>query len=179
LRVSAVTAAQAWALRLLGEIASRSDPPDVEPAEGRDRQALALAAELGMRPLLAHCHFGLGKLYRRTGKRERAQGAPHHSDDDVPGDGHALLAGAGGGGNGWFLIADSVPIQPSSVYDQNPRFRSSRKLVILRGLSSSVRVSSKANDSDSVANTKPRSRHGRCQQVFYPLLLWRPVDGPS
>jgi hypothetical protein len=26
-----------------------------------------------MRPLIAHCHLGLGKLYRRTGKREQAQ----------------------------------------------------------------------------------------------------------
>jgi hypothetical protein len=26
-----------------------------------------------MRPLVAHCHLGLGKLYRRTGKRERAR----------------------------------------------------------------------------------------------------------
>jgi len=26
-----------------------------------------------MRPLIAHCHLGLGKLYRRTGKREHAQ----------------------------------------------------------------------------------------------------------
>jgi len=26
-----------------------------------------------MRPLIAHCHLGLGKLYRRTGQRERAQ----------------------------------------------------------------------------------------------------------
>jgi len=26
-----------------------------------------------MRPLVAHCHLGLGKLYRRTGKREQAQ----------------------------------------------------------------------------------------------------------
>jgi hypothetical protein len=34
--------------------------------------ALALAGELGMRPLVAHCHLGLGKLYRRTGKREQA-----------------------------------------------------------------------------------------------------------
>jgi len=36
-------------------------------------QAMALAEELGMRPLVAHCHLGLGKLYRRTGKREQAQ----------------------------------------------------------------------------------------------------------
>ena len=34
---------------------------------------MALAAELGMRPLVAHCHLGLGKLYRRTGKRQQAQ----------------------------------------------------------------------------------------------------------
>jgi uncharacterized protein HemY len=26
-----------------------------------------------MRPLVAHCHLGLGKLDRRTGKREQAQ----------------------------------------------------------------------------------------------------------
>ena len=26
-----------------------------------------------MRPLVAHCHLGLGKLYARTGKREQAQ----------------------------------------------------------------------------------------------------------
>jgi hypothetical protein len=25
-----------------------------------------------MRPLVAHCHLGLGKLYQRTGKREQA-----------------------------------------------------------------------------------------------------------
>jgi hypothetical protein len=29
--------------------------------------------KIGMRPLVAHCHLGLGKLYRRTGKREQAQ----------------------------------------------------------------------------------------------------------
>jgi hypothetical protein len=26
-----------------------------------------------MRPLMAHCHLGLGKLYRRTGQREQAR----------------------------------------------------------------------------------------------------------
>jgi uncharacterized protein HemY len=26
-----------------------------------------------MRPLVAHCHLGLGKLYRRTGQRDQAQ----------------------------------------------------------------------------------------------------------
>ena len=42
-------------------------------AEGHYRDALALAEELGMRPLVAHCHLGLGKLYRRTGAREQVQ----------------------------------------------------------------------------------------------------------
>jgi tetratricopeptide (TPR) repeat protein len=64
---------QAWALRLLGEITSRHDPPDVEQAEDHYRQALALAEELGMRPLQAHCHFGLGKLYRKVGRMEEAR----------------------------------------------------------------------------------------------------------
>jgi tetratricopeptide (TPR) repeat protein len=58
---------EAWALRLLGEIASHRDPPDLETAEGHYRQALALADELSMRPLLAHCHLGLGKLCRHGG----------------------------------------------------------------------------------------------------------------
>ena len=64
---------QVWALRLLGEIASRCDPPHLDQADGPYRQALALAAELGMRPLVAHCHLGLGALSRRTGKRDQAQ----------------------------------------------------------------------------------------------------------
>ena len=54
---------QAYALRLLGEIAAHREPPEVEQAEAHYRQALALADELGMRPLLAHCHRGLGMLY--------------------------------------------------------------------------------------------------------------------
>jgi hypothetical protein len=37
------------------------------------RKAMALAEPRGMRPLVGHCHLGLGKLYRRTGKREQAQ----------------------------------------------------------------------------------------------------------
>jgi len=58
---------EAWALRLLGEIAAHKHPPDTEQAEDHFRQAISLADELGMRPLLAHCHVGLGKLYRRSG----------------------------------------------------------------------------------------------------------------
>jgi tetratricopeptide (TPR) repeat protein len=58
---------EAWSLRLLGEIASHRDPPAVERAEGYYRETLALAGELRMRPLVAHCHFHLGTLLRKTG----------------------------------------------------------------------------------------------------------------
>ncbi|MGH7331351.1 MAG: AAA family ATPase [Candidatus Rokuibacteriota bacterium] len=64
---------EAWALRLLGEIASHHDPPDVATAEAHYGAAMALASGLGMRPLVAHCHLGLGKLYRRISKRQEAQ----------------------------------------------------------------------------------------------------------
>jgi tetratricopeptide (TPR) repeat protein len=63
---------QAWALRLLGEIAARRQSPEVEPAEDHYRQALALAEELGMRPLQAHCRLGLGTLYAKIGRPEQA-----------------------------------------------------------------------------------------------------------
>jgi Tetratricopeptide repeat len=45
----------------------------VEDAEGYYREALTLADALRMRPVVAHCHLGLGKLYRRTGDRKQAQ----------------------------------------------------------------------------------------------------------
>jgi tetratricopeptide (TPR) repeat protein len=63
---------EADALRILGEVEASQDGPNVGAAVLL-RDALALAEELGMRPLAAHCHLGLGKLYRRTGKREQAQ----------------------------------------------------------------------------------------------------------
>jgi tetratricopeptide (TPR) repeat protein len=64
---------QAYALRLLGDIAARRSPPESESAETHYRQALALAEELGMRPLQAHCHLGLGTLYAQTGPPEPAR----------------------------------------------------------------------------------------------------------
>jgi tetratricopeptide (TPR) repeat protein len=63
---------QAWSLRLLGEIAAQQAPVESEPAAQHYRQALTLADELGMRPLVAHCHRGLGALYSRTGQSEQA-----------------------------------------------------------------------------------------------------------
>ena len=60
-------------LRLLGDITAHPDLFEVDAAEAHYRQALALAEGLGLRPLIAHCHLGLGKLYRRTDKRQEAQ----------------------------------------------------------------------------------------------------------
>jgi class 3 adenylate cyclase/tetratricopeptide (TPR) repeat protein len=63
---------EAWALRLLGEIASHHQRPDVAAADAHYGAAVALADELGMRPLVAHCHLGLGTLYAKIGRREQA-----------------------------------------------------------------------------------------------------------
>ena len=65
----------AHALHLLGDIAAHSDGLDAGRAEACYRQALALAEPRGMRPLVAHCHLGLGKVCRRTDKLE--QGREH------------------------------------------------------------------------------------------------------
>jgi uncharacterized protein HemY len=62
---------EALALYVLGTIAAQSDA--FVKAEVHYRNARTLGDELGMRPLVAHCHLGLGKLYRRTDKREQAR----------------------------------------------------------------------------------------------------------
>jgi len=66
-------ASEAYGLHLLGSIAMHRDPIDLSDVDTHYRAALALTEELGMRPLMAHCHLDLGKLYRRTGKSEQAQ----------------------------------------------------------------------------------------------------------
>ena len=63
---------EAWSLRLLGEIYSHAHALDVEKARGSYDDARDIAGTLGMRPLVAHCHLGLGKLYRHTGDRAKA-----------------------------------------------------------------------------------------------------------
>ena len=63
----------AQALHLLGDIAAHPDQFDAEGAEVHYRESLALAEPRGMRPLVAHCHFGLGKMFASTGKREQAR----------------------------------------------------------------------------------------------------------
>jgi tetratricopeptide (TPR) repeat protein len=64
---------QAYALRLLGEIAAHGESADVQKAETAYQQALMLATPLGMRPLQAHCHLGLGALYGKVGLLEQAR----------------------------------------------------------------------------------------------------------
>src|SRR5262249_37765485 len=52
---------EAWAHLLLGETSSHRDCPDLAAAEAHYATSTALALELGMRPLIAHCRFGVGK----------------------------------------------------------------------------------------------------------------------
>ena len=70
---------EAWGLKLHGDVraheASNVDQSRAEQAADAYRQALALATGLGMRPLAAHCHFGLGKLCQKVSEREQA---PEH-----------------------------------------------------------------------------------------------------
>ena len=63
----------AEALHLLGDVAAHPDRLDAERCETQYRQTLALAESLGMRPLVAHCHFGLGQIYLRTSRRDQAR----------------------------------------------------------------------------------------------------------
>jgi tetratricopeptide (TPR) repeat protein len=53
---------EAWAISLLSDIASHQDRPDVATAEKHYGAAMALASDLGIRPLVTHCHRGLGAL---------------------------------------------------------------------------------------------------------------------
>jgi class 3 adenylate cyclase/tetratricopeptide (TPR) repeat protein len=63
------------ALHQLGVVHAHTNPSDGAQAEAHYQQALALAEELGMRPLQAHCHRGLGTLYAATSQREQARTA--------------------------------------------------------------------------------------------------------
>jgi tetratricopeptide (TPR) repeat protein len=63
----------AHARHLLGDVATHPDQFHAQSGEAHYRQAMALAEPRGMRPLIAHCHLGLGTLYRRTGDQAKAQ----------------------------------------------------------------------------------------------------------
>jgi DNA-binding NtrC family response regulator/tetratricopeptide (TPR) repeat protein len=64
---------EAWIRWLLGEIAAQTHAAGALLVEDHYQRALVLATELGMRPLAAHCHLGLGQWHRRTGDRAKAQ----------------------------------------------------------------------------------------------------------
>jgi tetratricopeptide (TPR) repeat protein len=63
---------EAWALHLLGRAASGADSRRDEEAAAYYRRALRLATDLGMLPLAAHCHLGLGKLFWPPDERDQA-----------------------------------------------------------------------------------------------------------
>jgi len=63
---------EAWARRLGAEVAARRAPSDLATVEARFAEATALATELAMRPLRAHCRLGLGAAYARADMKERA-----------------------------------------------------------------------------------------------------------
>ena len=60
-------------MHLLGEVASRREPLDSAAAAGHYRSATTLAADLGMRPLVARCHLGRGARRRRSGGADDAE----------------------------------------------------------------------------------------------------------
>jgi len=64
----------AHAQHLLGDIATHQDRFDAETGAAHYRAALVVAQRRGMRPLVAHCHLGLGRLYHRSGQPEHARG---------------------------------------------------------------------------------------------------------
>jgi tetratricopeptide (TPR) repeat protein len=61
---------EARALRLLGEVAAHRESP--EQARDYYRQALTVAEELGMQPLVAHCHLGLARLHKGMARPQYA-----------------------------------------------------------------------------------------------------------
>ncbi|HEY7490675.1 MAG TPA: hypothetical protein VIH59_06145, partial [Candidatus Tectomicrobia bacterium] len=66
---------EAYAQRLLGDIAAHRAPADVDTAAVHYRQALTLAEALGMRPLVAHCHHSLGMLFAQADRTAQARPA--------------------------------------------------------------------------------------------------------
>ncbi len=64
---------EAWSLRLLGNISSHPENLNYDGAKGAFQQAMELGDSLGMRLLVAHCHMDLGKLYFKSGEKEKAQ----------------------------------------------------------------------------------------------------------
>ena len=111
---------EAYALWILGKIAAQGAPSERTQAEGHYRQALALADALGMRPLAAHCHLGLGTLYSQMERLEEARSSAVHGDRDVPHHGDDLVVATGRSNTG----ADRMtsPVDSSMRSLQSPPF---------------------------------------------------------
>ncbi len=62
---------EAWTLYMLGDVCARAEPPHLDEAEHAYQHALAIADELGMRPLSAQCQLALGRLHQQMGQRDR------------------------------------------------------------------------------------------------------------
>ena len=71
--VSEEHGSRGWTLRLAAEIVSGEGPESADQAIAQFREALGLADEFGMRPLQAHCHLGLGKVYGESGHLDDAR----------------------------------------------------------------------------------------------------------
>ena len=63
---------EARMLHLGGEIAALREAPDYESAKKHYREAQRLAEDRSMRPLVADCSLGLGKLHRQNGNQQEA-----------------------------------------------------------------------------------------------------------
>ena len=63
---------EARALCQLATLHTDAESLDLAQAEASYRQALTLADDLGMRPLQAHCHLGLGTLSANIGRHDEA-----------------------------------------------------------------------------------------------------------
>jgi class 3 adenylate cyclase/tetratricopeptide (TPR) repeat protein len=66
---------EVWALHLLGDVAARREPADLDTPARLYEEAMTLGAKLQMRPALAHCRLGLGELHARAGRHDLAE--PH------------------------------------------------------------------------------------------------------
>jgi tetratricopeptide (TPR) repeat protein len=60
-------------LSLQAELLTRSAATDPQEIADLWKEAINVALHMHMRPLVAHCHLGLGKLYWRTGRPQEAQ----------------------------------------------------------------------------------------------------------
>jgi class 3 adenylate cyclase len=72
---------EAYAQRVVAEAAGRREPPDADAALDGYGRALERTEALGMRPLAARCHAGLGALLARLGEAERARAERAAADE--------------------------------------------------------------------------------------------------